>query len=68
LCANADATVSDDGCAAHAYFKMMRLAAGGTCADVLALTDCDEDADTRDANDVLALDPNAATQDGSECD
>jgi len=68
LCANASATVSDDGCAAHTYFRMVKLDGGTTCADVLALTDCDEDAATCDANDALALDPNNDTQDGAECE
>ncbi len=68
LCANADATVADDGCAAHSYFKMVRLAAGATCADVLALTDCDDDAAACDTNDALALDPNDDTQNGAECE
>jgi len=68
LCANANATIADDGCAAHTYFKMVRLDGGTTCTDVLALTDCDEDAATCDANGALALDPNNDTQNGAECD
>jgi hypothetical protein len=68
ICANATATVADDGCAAHTYFKMVKLSGGTTCADVLALTDCDEDEAACDANAVLALDPNNDTQNGAECD
>ena len=67
LCASASATISDDGCAAHTYFKMVRLDGGTTCADVLALTDCDEDPAACDANAVLPLDPNNDTQNGPEC-
>jgi len=51
-----------DGCPGHHYFKMVRLGAGGTCADVLALTDCDEDEHACDADAVLPLDPNNDTQ------
>jgi hypothetical protein len=68
ICANATATVADDGCAAHTYFKMVKLDGGTTCADVIALTDCDEDPATCDVNAVLALDPNNDTQNGAECD
>jgi hypothetical protein len=68
LCANANATIADDGCAAHTYFKMVKLAGGTTCADVLALTDCDEDAATCDSNGALALDPNPDTENGPECE
>ena len=68
LCANSNAIVADDGCAAHTYFKMVKLDGGTTCADVIALTDCDEDQATCDTNAVLALDPNNDTQDGPECE
>ena len=68
LCASASATVSVDGCAAHTYFRMVRLDGGTMCADVLALTDCDEDAATCDANTPLVLDPNNDTQNGPECE
>jgi hypothetical protein len=47
---------------------MVKLDGGTTCADVLALTDCDDDAATCDSNGALALDPNPDTQDGPECD
>jgi hypothetical protein len=67
LCATGSAAISDDGCAAHTYFKMVRLDGGTACADVLALTDCDEDPAACDANDALPLDPNDDTQNGPEC-
>ncbi|MDD5308772.1 MAG: hypothetical protein PHU25_15760 [Deltaproteobacteria bacterium] len=50
-------TIEDDACAKHHYFKMVRLADGATCADVLALTDCDEAEGTCDNNTVQPLDP-----------
>ncbi|HUT77372.1 MAG TPA: hypothetical protein VM285_06785, partial [Polyangia bacterium] len=51
-----------DGCPAHHYFKLVRIAAGGICADVTALTDCDEDESTCDSNAVQPLDPNPDTE------
>lgn len=68
LCANSNAVTSDDGCPAHSYFKMVRLDSGASCADVLALTDCDEDSSSCNANSPLPLDPNNDTEDGPECD
>jgi len=68
MCANSNATTGDDGCAAHRYFRMARLDSGATCADVLALTDCDEDSSTCDTNDALPLDPSNDTESGPECD
>jgi hypothetical protein len=44
-------------CEQHQYFKMLRLPDGAGCEDVLALTDCDEQEETCDANQVLPLDP-----------
>ncbi len=67
LCASSSATVDNDGCAAHKYFRLLRLDGGNTCADVLALTDCDEDEHSCDANDVQPLDPNNDTFNGPEC-
>jgi len=46
-------------CPAHQYFKMVRLPANATCADVMALTRCDEDpAHCDSAPGPLTLDPN----------
>jgi len=67
LCSGSNAVTSDDGCAAHRYFKMVRLDGGDTCAAVLALTDCDEDPSACDANTPLPLDPSNDTEDGPEC-
>lgn len=61
LCVS-DAQAAPDGCPEHHYFRMVRIAGGGTCADVLALTDCDEDEHTCDSNEVLPLDPENDTQ------
>jgi hypothetical protein len=49
-------TASED-CPPHQYFKMVRLPDDATCADVMALTDCDEDPGNCDTNDVQVLDP-----------
>jgi hypothetical protein len=58
ICDTGDPYTRSESCPQHQYFKMVRLAAGATCDDVLALTDCDEDSTTCDTNEVLALDPN----------
>ncbi len=55
------AQAAPDGCAQHHYFKMVRIG-GTTCADVTALTDCDEDEATCDSNAAQPLDPNPDTQ------
>jgi hypothetical protein len=58
LCNTQGADSQHDGCPQHHYFKMVRLGDGATCADVLDLTDCDEDEGNCDVNDALPLDPN----------
>jgi hypothetical protein len=58
ICGTGSPDTRSEECAVHQYFKMIRLDDGATCADVLALTDCDEDQTTCDANAVLPLDPN----------
>jgi hypothetical protein len=58
LCNTQGNAAENDGCPPHHYFKMVRLADGATCADVLAQTDCDEDEAACDNNDVQPLDPN----------
>jgi len=57
FCATEDPEAVPEDCPEHQYFKMVRLPHGATCADVLALTDCDEDDTTCDVNEVLPLDP-----------
>jgi hypothetical protein len=57
-CQTGSPATRSENCPAHQYFKMIRLAADATCADVLALTDCDEDPATCDTNAALPLDPN----------
>jgi hypothetical protein len=58
LCDTGSPDTRSEECPMHQYFKMIRLADDATCADVLALTDCDEDSSTCDSNAVLPLDPN----------
>jgi len=58
LCNTQGNAAEHDGCPPHHYFKMVRIADEGSCADVLALTDCDEDEAACDGNDALPLDPN----------
>ena len=58
VCDTGSPDTRSEECPAHQYFKMIRLADGADCDDVLALTDCDEDATTCDVNAVLPLDPN----------
>jgi hypothetical protein len=58
LCSNNNSSSAPDGCPQHHYFKMVRLAEGASCADVLALTDCDENDGNCDTNTALPLDPN----------
>ena len=58
LCSNSNSSSEPDGCPQHHYFKMVRLADGATCADVLDKTDCDENDGTCDNNAVQPLDPN----------
>jgi hypothetical protein len=48
---------ASENCPPHQYFKMVRVADNASCADVMALTDCDEDPATCDTNAELALDP-----------
>jgi hypothetical protein len=57
FCQTGDAESVPEDCAEHQYFKMVRLPAGATCVDVLELTDCDDDEETCDTNEVLPLDP-----------
>jgi len=63
LCNTQGNAAESDDCPPHHYFKMVRLGDGATCADVLALTDCDEDEAACDTNDALPLDPNNDLQD-----
>ena len=58
ICGTGSPDTRSEGCPQHQYFKMIRLPDGATCADVLALTDCDEDSATCDSNAALPLDPN----------
>jgi hypothetical protein len=62
ICDTGSPDTRAEDCPAHQYFKMIRLADGATCADVLALTDCDEtysnDEPQCDENEALPLDPN----------
>jgi hypothetical protein len=60
-----DAPAAPDGCPAHHYFRLVRIA-GTTCADVLALTDCDEDEASCDSNAAQPLDPNPDTEECGE--
>jgi hypothetical protein len=48
---------ASENCPPHQYFKMVRLPGNATCADVMALTDCDEDPANCDTNTVQPLDP-----------
>jgi len=57
LCQTGNPGTTSENCPEHQYFKMVRLADDATCADVLALTDCDEDEENCDTNEVLPLDP-----------
>ncbi|MFO8073814.1 MAG: hypothetical protein R6V85_18285 [Polyangia bacterium] len=57
-----DAPSEPDGCPEHHYFRMVRLAEGATCQDVLDQTDCDEDEASCDSNDPQPLDPNPDTE------
>jgi hypothetical protein len=57
LCDTGSPDTRSEECPQHQYFKMVRLDDGASCADVLALTDCDEDSATCDSNAALPLDP-----------
>ena len=57
LCGSGSPSTRPENCPEHQYFKMIRLPDNAGCADVLALTDCDEDQFTCDTNEVLPLDP-----------
>jgi hypothetical protein len=57
LCSSSSPGTTSENCAKHQYFKMVRLPAGATCTDVLALTDCDDNEETCDTNAVKTLDP-----------
>lgn len=50
--------ISTDDCQQHHYFKMIRLSDSATCADVLELTDCDEEKSSCVTNEPQPLDPN----------
>jgi hypothetical protein len=58
ICDTGSPDTRSEECPSHQYFKMVRLVDGASCADVLALTDCDEDQATCDSNVVLPLDHN----------
>ncbi|MBW2276022.1 MAG: hypothetical protein JRF63_00940, partial [Deltaproteobacteria bacterium] len=57
FCEAGEPEAAPEDCPGHQYFKMVRLADGATCVDVLELTDCDEDEATCDVNLALPLDP-----------
>jgi hypothetical protein len=62
LCVQSGAQPVPDGNPDHQYFKLVRLDDDADCADVLALTDCDENEGNCDTNDVQPLDPNNDTE------
>jgi hypothetical protein len=47
----------DDDCDEHHLFRMIRVTDDAECADVLALTDCDEDETKCESNKEQPLDP-----------